>query len=170
MNDEIKEILEKLKDNIPIEECRSEGTSDGLVHYGEDEDSWQYKLLDYITKLQEKLKVSQTNEETYRLEMLDITKCLGLDEDTIFDEVKEKATNLQQENERLRKIEKFKFTSRKDETKATIVISKKDIDYKSRCEKAYKIIDEALTEQMITGNATVNLIELCAILKGSGKE
>ena len=32
--------------------------------------------------------------------------------------------------------------------------------------KAYKILDEALTEQMITGNATINLVELCAILKG----
>ncbi len=64
------------------------------------------ELYDFITNLQEKLEVSETNEETYRLEMLDITKCLGLDEDTIFDEVKEKATNLQEENERLKnKIE-----------------------------------------------------------------
>ena len=39
-------------------------------------------LLDCITNLQEKLKVSQINEETYRLEMQDITKCLGLKEDT----------------------------------------------------------------------------------------
>lgn len=54
------------------------------------------QLLDLITNLQEKLKVSQTNEETYRLEMQDITKCLGLKEDTIFDEVKEYATNLQE--------------------------------------------------------------------------
>ena len=53
MQEEIKEILEKLKDNIPIEEYRSEGTSDGLTHYEEDKDSWQYKLLDYITNLQE---------------------------------------------------------------------------------------------------------------------
>jgi len=60
------------------------------------------KDKDYITNLQEKLEVSETNEETYRLEMLDITKCLGLDEDTIFDEVKEKATNLQEENKKLK--------------------------------------------------------------------
>ena len=53
MNNEIKEILEALKDNIPIEEYRSEGTSDGLTHYEEDKDSWQYKLLDYIFNLQE---------------------------------------------------------------------------------------------------------------------
>ena len=54
-----------------------------------------------IQKLSSELRISQTNEETYRLEMQDITKCLGLDEHTIFDEVKEKATNLQEEIERL---------------------------------------------------------------------
>lgn len=56
------------------------------------------ELENKITNLQEKLKVSQTNEETYRLEMQDITKILGLDEHTTFDEVKEYATNLQEEN------------------------------------------------------------------------
>lgn len=39
-------------------------------------------------QLKEQLSVSQTNEETFRLEMVDITKILGLDEDTIFDDVK----------------------------------------------------------------------------------
>ncbi|MBO7611080.1 MAG: hypothetical protein J6T23_02590 [Elusimicrobia bacterium] len=53
MKEEIKRIIEELKDNIPIEECRSEGTSDGLTHYEEDKDSWQYKLFDYITNLQQ---------------------------------------------------------------------------------------------------------------------
>lgn len=39
-------------------------------------------------QLQEQLLVSQTNEETFRLEMEDITQTLGLDEDTLFDNVK----------------------------------------------------------------------------------
>lgn len=52
MNNEIKKLLEDLKSNIPIEEYRSEATSDGLTHYEEDKDSWQYRLLDYITNLQ----------------------------------------------------------------------------------------------------------------------
>lgn len=62
------------------------------------------EIIDCITNLQEKLKVSQTNEETYRLEMQDITKILRLDEHTIFDEVKEYATNLQEENEKLKEL------------------------------------------------------------------
>mgnify|MGYP004439255095 CR=1 FL=1 len=39
-------------------------------------------------QLKEQLLVSQTNEETFRLEMEDITKILGLDENTLFDDVK----------------------------------------------------------------------------------
>lgn len=45
-------------------------------------------------QLREQLLVTQTNEETFRLEMEDITKILGLDEDTIFDDVKVYAKNL----------------------------------------------------------------------------
>lgn len=45
-------------------------------------------------QLKEQLLVSQTNEETFRLEMENITKTLGLDEDTIFDDVKAYARNL----------------------------------------------------------------------------
>lgn len=39
-------------------------------------------------QLKEQLLVTQTNEETFRLEMKDITQTLGLDEDTLFDDVK----------------------------------------------------------------------------------
>lgn len=45
-------------------------------------------------QLQEQLLVSQTNEETFRLEMEDITQTLGLDEDTLFDDVKAYARSL----------------------------------------------------------------------------
>ena len=46
------------------------------------------QLQQLIKILKEQLSVTQTNEETFRLEMVDITKILGLDEHTIFDDVK----------------------------------------------------------------------------------
>lgn len=46
------------------------------------------KLMKENKQLKEQLLVSQTNEETFRLEMEDITKILGLDENTLFDDVK----------------------------------------------------------------------------------
>ena len=46
------------------------------------------KLQQENKQLKEQLLVAQTNEETFRLEMEDITRALGLDEDTIFDDVK----------------------------------------------------------------------------------
>lgn len=45
-------------------------------------------------QLKEQLLVTQGNEETFRLEMEDITKTLGLDEDTLFDDVKAYAGSL----------------------------------------------------------------------------
>ena len=60
-------------------------------------------LYKYIKQLQqenkqlkEQLLVAQTNEETFRLEMEDITRILGLDEDTIFDDVKAYARSLKE--------------------------------------------------------------------------
>lgn len=47
-----------------------------------------------IERLNKELEIAKDNEETYRLEMLDITKRLGLKEDTMFDEVKDKAERL----------------------------------------------------------------------------
>ena len=52
-------------------------------------------------QLKEQLLVAQTNEETFRLEMEDITKILGLDENTLFDDVKTYARSLK-ENKILR--------------------------------------------------------------------
>ena len=45
-------------------------------------------------QLKEQLLVAQTNEETFRLEMEDITETLGLDENTLFDDVKVYVRNL----------------------------------------------------------------------------
>lgn len=48
-----------------------------------------YEKLQHENKqLKEQLLVTQTNEETFRLEMKDITQTLGLDENTLFDDVK----------------------------------------------------------------------------------
>lgn len=47
-------------------------------------------------QLKEQLLVTQTNEETFRLEMEDITRALGLAEDTLFDDVKAYARSLKE--------------------------------------------------------------------------
>ena len=52
------------------------------------------KLQQENKQLKEQLSVAQTNEETFRLEMEDITKTLGLDENTLFDDVKIYARSL----------------------------------------------------------------------------
>lgn len=54
-------------------------------------------------ELKEKLLVTQTNEETFRLEMEDITKTLGLDENTLFDDVKVYTRNLKNNWNKLKK-------------------------------------------------------------------
>ena len=65
----------------------------------------QAEAIDLLEKenkqLKEQLLVAKTNEETFRLEMEDITQTLGLDEDTIFDDVKTYARSLK-ENKILR--------------------------------------------------------------------
>ena len=94
MTEEIKRIIEELKDNIPIEEYRSEGTSDGSTHYEEDKDSWQYKLLDYITNLQQENEKLKYNA---RGQVNDYFK------DKYVDEVLKNA-ELKKENERLNSI------------------------------------------------------------------
>ena len=47
-------------------------------------------------ELKEQLLVTKTNEETFRLEMEDITRALGLAEDTLFDDVKAYARSLKE--------------------------------------------------------------------------
>lgn len=51
-------------------------------------------------QLKDQLLVVQTNEETFRLEMKDITKTLGLDEDTLFDDVKTYVRSLKEKNKK----------------------------------------------------------------------
>lgn len=60
-----------------------------------DKINWENMLLKKENKqLKEQLLVTQDNEETFRLEMEDITQTLGLDEDALFDDVKAYARSL----------------------------------------------------------------------------
>lgn len=60
-------------------------------------------------QLKEQLLVAQTNEETFRLEMEDITKILGLDEDTLFDDVKAYARSLKDNWNKLKEFMKKEY-------------------------------------------------------------
>lgn len=53
-------------------------------------------------QLKEQLLVAQTNEETFRLKMEDITETLGLDENTLFDDVKVYARGLKENWDKLK--------------------------------------------------------------------
>ena len=53
-------------------------------------------------QLKEQLLVAQTNEGTFRLEMEDITETLGLDENTLFDDVKVYARGLKENWDKLK--------------------------------------------------------------------
>ena len=62
-----------------------------------------YEKLQHENKqLKEQLLVTQTNEETFRLEMKDITQTLGLDEDTLFDDVKVYVRSLKENWDKLK--------------------------------------------------------------------
>ena len=65
-------------------------------------------------QLKEQLLVAQTNEETFRLEMEEVTKTLGLDEDTIFDDVKAYVRSLKDNWTELRKQEINRFNKTQD--------------------------------------------------------
>ena len=62
------------------------------------------ELKEENKQLKEQLLVVQTNEETFRLEMKDITKTLGLDEDTLFDDVKTYVRSLKEKNKKEKRI------------------------------------------------------------------
>lgn len=76
-----------------------------------------FKVAEENKQLQEQLLVSQTNEETFRLEMEDITRALGLTEDTIFDDVKSYARSLKDNWNKLKEwVNKYYdyYTNEKD--------------------------------------------------------
>ncbi len=71
------------------------------------------ELKEENKKLKEQLLVAQTNEETFRLEMKDITKTLGLDEDTLFDDVKVYARGLKDNWNKTKEFIKYLEDKRK---------------------------------------------------------
>ena len=85
-----EQLIEQLQQENKILKENAEN-NDKVV----DKVNWENQLLKKENKqLKEQLLVTQTNEETFRLEMKDITQTLGLDEDTIFDDVKAYARSL----------------------------------------------------------------------------
>lgn len=71
------------------------------------------ELKEENKKLKDQLLVAQTNEETFRLEMKDITKTLGLDEDTLFDDVKVYARGLKDNWNKTKEFIKYLEDKRK---------------------------------------------------------
>ena len=125
MNDEIKEILDKLKDDNWYDELDLTGEMWIELRWKE-----THLLLDYITNLQ------QDNTMYAQLK----------------DEYEEEIKDLQQENERLKEENKHIFANVNDDE---LLISNamnytEAQDYKSRCEKASEIIKK---EKEIMGYA-----------------
>lgn len=101
-----KEIILRGLENL---KTKLNNASGGLFQRLENLEIENGKLKEKNKKLKEQLLVSQTNEETFRLEMEDITKILGLDEDTIFDDVKAYVRSLKDNWTELRKQEINRF-------------------------------------------------------------
>ena len=100
------------------------------------------ELLEKENKqLKEQLLATQTNEETFRLEMEDITRILGLDEDTIFDDVKTYARSLK-ENKILRE-------NAEHNDKVVDKVNWENMLLKKENQKQKEVIDK-LKEYMIT--------------------
>ena len=119
----IKEIEQLQQENKILKENAE--NNDKVV----DKVNWENQLLKKENKqLKEQLLVTQTNEETFRLEMKDITQTLGLDEDTIFDDVKAYARILKDNWNKLKEFivkEYYMYLPLEASTKSiTIIIDK----------------------------------------------
>lgn len=106
-----KEIILRGLENL---KTKLNNASGGLFQRLENLEIENGKLKEKNKKLKEQLLASQTNEETFRLEMEDITKILGLDEDTIFDDVKAYVRSLKDNWTELRKQEINRFNKTQD--------------------------------------------------------
>ena len=145
-------------DNRTLEEVRK--NEDRLINELE-------QLQQENKQLKEQLLATQTNEETFRLEMEDITRILGLDEDTIFDDVKTYARSLK-ENKILREnaehndkvVDKVNWENQKlkkqiDEYKL-ITIDYQDLEAKNQ--KLKKQLEEA-NEKILLLQASEPMLE-----------
>lgn len=113
-------IIKQSADGIVLRRDNNFNTNLGKVfinnHEITDIDTF-FKVAEENKQLQEQLLVSQTNEETFRLEMEDITRALGLTEDTIFDDVKSYARSLKDNWNKLKEwVNKYYdyYTNEKD--------------------------------------------------------
>lgn len=106
------------------------------------------KLQHENKQLKEQLLVTQTNEETFRLEMKDITQTLGLDEDTLFDDVKVYVRSLKDNWDKLKEyIRKTKLNEfeksygkrySKTFTQAEVIVCNIIIDHMQELERVDK--------------------------------
>lgn len=106
-----KEIILRGLENL---KTKMNNASGGLFQRLENLEVENGKLKQKNKKLKEQLLVAQTNEETFRLEMEDITQTLGLDENTIFDDVKAYVRSLKDNWNELRKQEINRFNKTQD--------------------------------------------------------
>lgn len=106
-----KEIILRGLENL---KTKMNNASGGLFQRLENLEIKNGKLKQKNKKLKEQLLVSQTNEETFRLEMEEVTKALGLDENTIFDDVKAYVRSLKDNWNELRKQEINRFNKTQD--------------------------------------------------------
>lgn len=89
---EIKDLLNTIQSNIPYDYCRSEGTEDNLYQNWLDEDSWQYKTLNYIEQLRQENQQLKENNQAMQLEMARTWEKLNR-RDEVIDEANNLITN-----------------------------------------------------------------------------
>ena len=175
MKDEIKEILDFIKEQIEKETLSYEPD----VELSKEETKF---LLDYITTLQEENKIKDTNWESlkYYLERLYYKDYI---EEPIFDDIDKKIKELeskveikgyqkeikqlQEENERLSKNQRYYkngvFSLEYDKETMSDMID----DYKSRIDKAINILENSANNKgMCTCNDTDTIQSVLLILRG----
>lgn len=158
MNDEIKEMLDKLEYFI----------EEGYEYYNDIKlnENEVKNLLDYITNLKQENKIKDTNWESlkYYLEKLYykdyIEEAISDDIDKKIKELESKVEikdyqkdikALQQENERLKE-------DLKGQEKLTLSYCKSEQDYKSRCEKAVEYNNQIIKDTKDFYRPTTDII------------
>ena len=178
MNDEIKEILDDLKDK-----CKY------IEDYG-----YQYKrlsledteiLLNYINCLEEDNTMYAQLKDEYEEEIKDLQenneillsnikdqKDINRQELSMVIKRDKKIKDLQQENERLKKLNENASKVCIAEHKYGVDKAEEARDYKSRCEKANTILNNIymLDNVIITNNACEKIDKAKNILQNGGEE
>ena len=153
LKEEIKEILEELENMYEISELEEQVNNINKIR------DYIINLQQENKQLQEQLLVAQTNEEIFRLEMEDITKILGLDENTLFDDVKAYARSLKDNM-----FEKEQLNSLVNSCQEEIRRLKKQVEeYENELEKADSITQSCIfngkKESEISYRKCLNMLE-----------